>query len=152
MRARGGGGARGRRSVAAALDRSHRSGIARWAGPAGPNLCVHMIVPAAAEAQLAEYCRNGYVVIEDAVPPSALASAQQAYEQTIDKAIQLKHDGAAKFEKRSPSSGVYRFQDPHSPAILHEPLVEALSGPRLMAFVEALYGPTYCMHGIAAFS
>ena len=102
--------------------------------------------------QVADYCRGGYVIIEDAVPPALLASAQLAYENTIEKAIELGHDGAAGFEQRSPTTGGYRFQDPHNPAILHEPLVQALSAPKLMAFVEELCGPSYCMHGIAAFS
>eukprot|EP01051_Picozoa_sp_SAG22_P007525 SAG22_NODE_533_length_9401_cov_5.643625_2_plen_292_part_00 len=109
----------------------------------------------AAEAtarQVADYCRDGFVIIEDAVPPELLGAAQLAYERSIDAAIALKHDGAAKFEQRSPAAGPYRFQDPHNPAVLQAPLAEALSGPKLMAFVSALCGPQYCMQGIAAFS
>ena len=90
------------------------------------------------------------MLIEDAVPPSTLAAAQQAYERTIERAIEV---GAAQFDAPSPAEGPYRFQDPHHPAVMETALVEALSGPKLMEFVDRLYGAQqHCMHGIAAFS
>ena len=60
--------------------------------------------------------------------------------------------GAAEFESASPTAGAYRFQDPHHPAVVQRELVAAMSGPKLMAFVERLCGPQHCLHGIAAFS
>ena len=93
------------------------------------------------------------MLIEDAVPPSALAAAQQAYERTIERAMEVGHGAAAEFDAPSPTEGPYRFQDPHHPAVMETALVEALSGPKLMEFVDRLYGAQrHCMHGIAAFS
>ena len=93
------------------------------------------------------------MLIEDAVPPSTLAAAQQAYERTIERAMEVGHGAAAEFDAPSPTEGPYRFQDPHHPAVMETALVEALSGPKLMEFVDRLYGAQqHCMHGIAAFS
>ena len=87
------------------------------------------------------------------MPPSALAAAQQAYERTIERAMEVGHGAAAEFDAPSPTEGPYRFQDPHHPAVMETALVEALSGPKLMEFVDRLYGAQrHCMHGIAAFS
>ena len=79
-------------------------------------------------------------------------AAQQAYEATILAAMDAQRPGAAEFESPSPTVGAYRFQDPHHPDIVQRELVAAMSGPRLMAFVERLCGPQHCLHGIAAFS
>jgi hypothetical protein len=104
------------------------------------------------EALYASYCRDGYAIIEDAVSPTSLAAAQRAYEATIVAAIKEQRPGAADFESPSPTAGTYRFQDPHHPRIVQPDLVAAMSGPRLMSFVERLCGPRHCLHGIAAFS
>ena len=64
------------------------------------------------------------MLIEDAVPPSALAAAQQAYERTIERAMEVGHGAAAEFDAPSPTEGPYRFQDPHHPAVMETALVE----------------------------
>lgn len=104
------------------------------------------------EALFAAYCRDGYAIIEDAVPPDGLSAAQRAYEATIVAAIEENRPGASEFKSPSPTVGTYRFQDPHHPSVVQPDLVAAMSGPKLMAFVERLCGPQHCMHGIAAFS
>lgn len=104
------------------------------------------------EALFAAYCRDGYAIIEDAVSPDSLSAAQRAYEATIVAAIEKNRPGAGEFESPSPTAGPYRFQDPHHPSIVQPDLLAAMSGPKLMAFVERLCGPQHCMHGIAAFS
>lgn len=98
---------------------------------------------------LSFYNKNGYVILEDAIPPEKLSSVQQAYEDVISHALDRGHaerDGATGFMKQ------HRFQNPHHPDLARRELMEAFSAAPLMAFCHDLVGSRLAFFGVAAFT
>ena len=95
------------------------------------------------------YLREGYVVLEDVVPPARLAEVHDCYEQTLETALRLE------MVQRDEDTGFlkgYRFQDPHHPALARFPLMDALGAPKIISFARNLYTGDLAMYGSAAFA
>jgi hypothetical protein len=101
------------------------------------------------ESHTTTYLREGYVVLEDAIPPDCLAEVCESYEQTLETALRLE------MVQRDEDTGFlkgYRFQDPHHPALARYPLMDALGAPEILSFAHKLYPGEVAMHGAAAFA
>lgn len=99
--------------------------------------------------QLCSYHENGYLIIEDAIAPDSLPALQQAYEETIERALVLGH------AKRNSETGFlegHRFQNPHHPDLASPALLEGLVAEPVMQFCCGLTGPKLAFYGIAAFA
>ena len=99
--------------------------------------------------QLVFYHKNGYVIIEDAIPPERLAAVQQSYEAVIERALAIGHaerDTATGFMRQ------HRFQNPHHPDLVHPDLAAAMCTDPVMAFCRDLTDGDPAFFGVAAFA
>ena len=101
------------------------------------------------DAHKTAYRREGYLVLEDAIPPDRLAAARDCYEETLETALRL---GVAPRDESTGFLKAHRFQNPHHPALARAALMDTLAAPAIMSFVHELYADDVAMHGIAAFA
>lgn len=101
------------------------------------------------DEQIATYFREGYVILDDVIPPERLSEVRKSYEETIETALDLGRAG------RDESTGFlkgHRFQNPHHPALARHTLIDALGAPDMVAFACRLCENEVAMYGIAAFA
>tara|TARA_Y100000588_G_C13942092_1_gene790469 strand:- start:163 stop:762 length:600 start_codon:yes stop_codon:yes gene_type:complete len=101
------------------------------------------------DAQMATYFREGYVILDDVIPPEQLSEVQKSYEKTIETALHL---GLAGRDEASGFLQGHRFQNPHHPSLAQRALMDALGAPDIAAFARRVCQNDVAMYGIAAFA